>query len=143
MAENHSNGSFPAKPRGRPPGSPNKITRDIRAALRDLAEGNSHRVQEWLDRVAETDPAEALRLFLGLLRYVTPTLQAAAIADLTPQKSNKELLSSMSDAELTARVIYSPEALAVLNQGITDPHEIAVRLAETHATSAQDDELLR
>jgi len=61
----------------------NKITRDIRAALRDLAEGNADRVQSWLDSAAENDPAEALRLWLSLLRYVTPTLQAAAIADVT------------------------------------------------------------
>ena len=85
MVQNRSSEFLPAKSRGRPPGSPNKITRDIRAALRDLAEGNSHRVQEWLDRVAETDPAEALRLWLALLRYVTPTLQAAAIADMTQE----------------------------------------------------------
>ena len=131
------------KARGRPPGSPNKITRDIRAALRDLAEGNAHRIQEWLDRVAEEDPAEALRLLLGLMRYVTPTLQAAAIADLTPSKSTKELLSSMSDAALAARMIYSPEAFALLDQGITDPREIAARLAETYSKPVQDDELLR
>jgi hypothetical protein len=52
-------------------------------------------------------------------------------------------IAGMSDAELTARVIYSPEALAFLDQGITDPSEIAVRLAETHVKGVQDDELLR
>ena len=84
---------------GRPKGAPNKITRDIRMALRDLAEGNAHRVQQWLDRVAENDPAEALRLWLALLRFVTPTLQAAAISDVTP-KSISHRLAAMSDEEL-------------------------------------------
>lgn len=63
---------------GRPPGAPNLITREIRAALRDLAQQNQDKVQGWLDRVAETDPAEAMRLWLALLRYVTPTLAAVA-----------------------------------------------------------------
>ena len=92
-------GDGPRKLRGRPPGAPNKITRDIRAALRELAEGNAERVQSWLDSVAETDPAEALRLWLALLRYVTPTLQAAAIADLTLAKSTKDRLLHMTDAD--------------------------------------------
>jgi hypothetical protein len=68
---------------GRPSGSPNKVTRDIRAALRDLAENNHAKVQGWLDSVAATDPAEALRLYLALLRYVTPTLAAVAGPPIT------------------------------------------------------------
>ncbi len=91
---------------GRPKGAPNKITRDIRTALRDLAEGNAHRVQKWLDRVAENDPAEALRLWLALLRFVTPTLQAAAIADVTP-KSMSHRLAAMSDEELLLAIQHS------------------------------------
>jgi len=118
MAENHSNGFLPAKSRGRPPGSPNKITRDIRAALRDLAEGNADRVQSWLDSVAEEDPAEALRLWLGLLRYVTPTLQAAAIADVTPSKPVRQQLAAMSDEELLECIVHSPEAVELVNEGV-------------------------
>jgi hypothetical protein len=57
------------------------------------------RVQSWLDSLAEKDAAEALRLWLALLRYVTPTLQAAAIADLTP-RSTTERLASMTNGEL-------------------------------------------
>ena len=57
------------------------------------------RVQSWLDSLAEKDAAEALRLWLALLRYVTPTLQAAAIADLTP-RSRTERLASMTNGEL-------------------------------------------
>ena len=91
---------------GRPKGALNKITRDIRTALRDLAEGNAHRVQKWLDRVAQNDPAEALRLWLALLRFVTPTLQAAAIADVTP-KSMSHRLAAMTDEELILAIKQS------------------------------------
>lgn len=129
MAEKHSNGFLPAKSRGRPPGSPNKITRDIRAALRDLAEGNADRVQSWLDSVAEKDPAEAMRLWLGLLRYVTPTLQAAAIADVTPSKPVRQQLAAMSDEELLECIVRSPEAAELVAQGTTSKNELLLRLA--------------
>lgn len=134
MAENHSNGPFPTKSRGRPPGSPNKITRDIRAALRDLVEGNADRVQSWLDAVAERDPAEALRLWLGLLRYVTPTLQAAAIADLTPSKTASQQLASMSEEELLECIVHSPEAARLMAQGVTSKDELLLSLANRTQT---------
>jgi hypothetical protein len=119
----------PTKRRGRPRGAPNKITRDIRAALRDLAEGNADRVQSWLDSVAETDPAEALRLWLSLLRYVTPTLQAAAITDLTPGKSTRERLASMTDEELMEVIVNSPEAAELVKQGVKTKDELIRRIA--------------
>ena len=131
MAENHSSGFLPAKSRGRPPGSPNKITRDIRAALRDLAEGNADRVQSWLDTVAEKDPAEALRLWLGLLRYVTPTLQAAAIADLTPSKAVSQQLTAMSDEELLEHIVRSPEAVELVNEGVKTKDDLLRRMVNS------------
>lgn len=88
---------------GRQKGTPNRVTTDIRAALRDLAESNTVQVQNWLDRVAEDDPAEAVRLWLALLRFVTPTLQAAAIADITPKRP-REQLAELSERELLAIV---------------------------------------
>jgi hypothetical protein len=92
-----------AKSGGRQRGTPNRVTADIRQALRDLADGNAQRVQEWLDRVAQTDPGEAMRLWLALLRFVTPTLQAAAIADLTPS-GTPQALFKLSDAELLGAI---------------------------------------
>ena len=86
---------------GRQKGTPNAVTRDVRKALRDLAESNAPKVQAWLDAVAAQDPAEALRLYLALIRYVVPVLSAAAIADITP-KAPREALHAMSDAELLA-----------------------------------------
>jgi hypothetical protein len=118
----------PRKGRGRPPGAVNKISRDIRAALRDLAEGNADRVQSWLDSVAETDPAEALRLWLALLRYVTPSLQATAIADLTP-KSTRHRLASMSDEELMEFIVQSPEAAELVKQGVKTKEELLLGIA--------------
>ena len=94
---------------GRVKGTPNKITRDVRSALRDLAEGNAGEVQDWLDRVAETDPAEAIKLWLALLRYCIPTLSATAIADVTPPKRVNDQLAKLSDEELLA-IIHGAQA---------------------------------
>jgi hypothetical protein len=128
----------PAGP-GRPKGALNKITRDIRAVIRDLAECNAHRVQEWFDRVAETDPAEAARLWLALLRFVTPTLQAAAIADLTPPKSTRDVqmrLTQMTDEELMQMISNSPQGNAVLRQREAAP-------TPDPLITADDEDLLR
>jgi hypothetical protein len=128
---------------GRPKGAPNKITRDIRTALRDLAEGNAHRVQKWLDRVAENDPAEALRLWLGLLRYVTPTLQAAAIADLRKAQSPREQLAAMTDAELNAAILSDPEIQARIERKSCPQLTRAEESAVADSRTLLDDELFR
>lgn len=101
---------------GRQKGTPNRITRDVRTALRDLAENNADQVQGWLDSVAQNDPAEAIRLYLMLCRFVAPTLSARAIADITP-KSQRETLAAMTDEELLACLIESPEARRLAKQG--------------------------
>lgn len=117
-----------AKTGGRQKGTPNHVTRDIRASLRDLAEGNAHRVQTWLDRVAEDDPAEATRLWLSLVRFVTPTLAAAAISDITPKSINHQM-ATMSDAELLAIIHNTPmpsqrESTPILAEPDTDGQEL-------------------
>jgi hypothetical protein len=117
-----------SKTGGRQRGTPNRVTTDIRQALRDLAEGNANRVQGWLDSVAENDPAEALRLWLALLRFVTPTLQASAIADLTP-KSAKLQLAAMTDEDLMEVIVQSPEAKALVRQGVRTKDELIDRIA--------------
>jgi hypothetical protein len=66
--------------RGRPKGSPNKATADVRAAIAAFAEGNAHKLQDWLDRVAEgyggikPDPAKAADLYLRAIEYHIPKL---------------------------------------------------------------------
>ncbi len=69
-----------ANNRGRPKGSPNRATADVRAAIATFAEGNAHKLQEWLDRVAEgsdgvrPDPAKAADLYLRAIEYHIPKL---------------------------------------------------------------------
>ncbi len=124
-----------SKTGGRQKGTPNRITADIRVALRDLAERNADRVQEWLDRVAEEEPADAMRLWLALLRFVTPTLAAAAIADVTPPKRAGERLAMLTDADLLDAIIGSSAVAA------HPTHRLAAPAVPT--PDPDDEELLR
>ena len=151
MNSNNSSGKLIKGP-GRPPGSPNKITRDIRVALRDLAEGNANSVQDWLNEVAKKNPAEAVRLWLDLLKYVVPTLTAAAFANVTPLKETPEdRLVNMTDEELLEALVNSPTAAKIARDGAKSMDELLLRIATPKALPvpeaqlpecASDDELL-
>jgi len=59
---------------GRPPGSPNKQTRDIRQAYQNLVEMNLENMTTWLASVAAEDPEKAMDLMLKLSEYIIPKL---------------------------------------------------------------------
>lgn len=65
--------------KGRIKGVPNKVTQDVRAAIAILAEKNVDRCQEWLDRIADTDPDKAFDLYLKMLEYHVPKLARSEI----------------------------------------------------------------
>jgi hypothetical protein len=133
---------------GRTKGTPNRVTADVRSALRDLAEGNAGHIQQWLNQVAEENPAEAIRLYLGLARFVIPTLSAAAIADITP-RSQREQLAKLSSDELLSIVLNSPEAARlVVRDGVRSKSELIRRAAGAPAAALPkpdptDEELLK
>ena len=64
---------------GRQTGTPNKVTKELRERFKEFAEGNFDNCQEWLDRIAEEDPAEALRLYLALTERVIGKLSSQQI----------------------------------------------------------------
>ena len=66
---------------GRPAGSPNRVTTEVREALSDLVVGNVPRLQEWLDRLAKHNPKAALEIYVKLLEFVVPKLARHAIED--------------------------------------------------------------
>lgn len=65
--------------KGRPKGSPNKSTKEIRDAFQCFVEDNTDKMQEWLERVAEKNPAKALELLGGLSEYILPKLSRTEI----------------------------------------------------------------
>lgn len=66
------------KPRGASrKGIPNRSTALAREAIARFADGNAHRLQEWLDQIAEDEkqgPSVAFRLFMEVLEYHVPKL---------------------------------------------------------------------
>jgi hypothetical protein len=82
--------------KGRRKGVPNKITRDVRAAVAELAQNNMHKLQGWLDRVAKKDPAKAADLFVRLLEYHIPKLARAEMA-VTREPAKKHIHEFTTD----------------------------------------------
>ena len=64
---------------GRPKGVGNKITNDLRERFKEFADGNFHKVQEWLDRTAETKPEKALELYLSLSERILGKVSSSNI----------------------------------------------------------------
>lgn len=60
---------------GRQPGVTNKTTAQAREAIAMFVDNNAHRLEGWLDRVAEDNPAEAFKLFQSVVEYHIPKLQ--------------------------------------------------------------------
>jgi len=91
---------------GRKRGTPNIISRDVRQAIAAFAEGNVHKLQEWLEAIARTDPAEAADLFVRVLEYHVPKLARSEVdVRAHPPKPVRE----MSMAELQAIVAGADE----------------------------------
>lgn len=65
--------------KGRPKGSPNKTTKEIRDAYQMLLENNASKLEEWLSRVAEKNPAKAIELMSNLSEYILPKLSRAEV----------------------------------------------------------------
>lgn len=60
--------------KGRPKGTPNKVTTRIRDAFALLVEANLENMTTWLAIVAENDPLAALKVIIDLAEYTTPKL---------------------------------------------------------------------
>jgi hypothetical protein len=61
-------------PNGRPKGTPNKVTTDIKEAYKKLIEDNLDNLTGWLEKIAEKDPEKAIRILNDLSEYVIPKL---------------------------------------------------------------------
>ena len=59
-------------PEGRPKGSPNKATKEIKERYTQLIQGNLDSIQEWLNETARRDPSKALDFLIKLSPFVIP-----------------------------------------------------------------------
>lgn len=80
---------------GRPKGSTNRSTAMAREAIAQFVDGNSDRLQGWLDDIAADEkhgPKAALDAFMGLLEYHVPKLARTEIdATVTTRTLDQEL----------------------------------------------------
>jgi hypothetical protein len=60
---------------GRKKGTRNRATADWRAAIALIAERNIAELEQWLDQVADENPARACDVLLKLVEYAVPKLR--------------------------------------------------------------------
>lgn len=94
---------------GRAPGVVNKATREAREAIAEFVNGNAHRLQGWLDTIAEgktdeegafivkPDPVKAFELFKDVIEYHVPKL---ARTELTGKDGQPILIQATPADEL-------------------------------------------
>lgn len=63
---------------GRAKGTPNVATRDVREAIRRVAEDTAPMVEQWLSEI--DDPAKRLDLFLRMIEYHIPKLARTEVS---------------------------------------------------------------
>lgn len=64
---------------GRPVGSTNRASAEVREVLAELVVGNGPRLQEWLDRVATRSPRAAAELWLRMAEFVAPKVARVTV----------------------------------------------------------------
>jgi hypothetical protein len=74
-------------------GVPNKATATAREAIARFVDGNSDKLQDWLDQIAQKDgPKAAFACFTDLLEYHVPKLSRAEVeATVTHRTLDQEL----------------------------------------------------
>lgn len=63
-------------------GIPNKATADVREAIARFAQSTVPQFQEWINRVAQEDPAKAADLFLKAIEYHIPKLARTEVTGM-------------------------------------------------------------
>lgn len=74
------NGGF-----SRPKGSPNKVTQSVRDAYKNLVEKKAPQFNKWIDRIAEDNPAEAMKIMIMMSEYFIPKLARTEVKTDTKQ----------------------------------------------------------
>ena len=59
---------------GRPKGSPNKATQELRMAFKNLLDMNTPNMIGWLETVAAENPAKALDICSNMAEFIIPKL---------------------------------------------------------------------
>lgn len=90
-------------PNGRAAGTPNKVTRDIKEAYKQLIENNLENLTKWLEAVAKENPEKAIRILSELSEYVVPKLARTDIT--TGDKPLRPRIDVTVDDSKTAEML--------------------------------------
>lgn len=82
--------------KGRKKNVPNKVTKLAREVIQEVIDGSASRVQEWLDKVAEKSPKDALAAYTALLEFGVPKLQRT---ELTGKNGGPVVVSATPEDE--------------------------------------------
>jgi len=69
-------------PNGRPKGIPNKATRNAREAIAAFVEGNTERLNGWLDQIAAENPKDAFNCVMAVMEYHLPKIARTEVQQL-------------------------------------------------------------
>lgn len=75
-------------PSGRPKGSLNRSTTELRETLSSLVDNNIDKIEIWLNRIAKEDPKAALQCLSSLMEYTLPKLNRSTLPKDPPKNEN-------------------------------------------------------
>lgn len=61
-------------PKGKPKGVKNKTTEEFKEKLNDLLEQSAPKMADWLEKIADEDPAKAFDILSKFTEYIHPKL---------------------------------------------------------------------
>jgi hypothetical protein len=76
---------------GRPVGSKNKNTQQIREAYQRLTEDNLENMSRWINEIAANNPEKAFKLMLEMSEFVLPKLQRTELTGANGEDLFKSL----------------------------------------------------
>ena len=117
---------------GRPLGSTAQTTQRTRTAIAKLVEGNTHRLEGWLDRIAEDNPKDAFNCFMSVIEYHIPKLARSENVNLNID--GDKLTKEQRDAAYAAWVAVGnlvaidadPAPIQTITQGVQVPVPVVI-----------------
>lgn len=92
--DRNTNGTFKKgsnpNPKGRPKGSTNQTTAEIREFFTNFISDNIHKLQEDFN---ELEPKERLRFIIEVSKYILPTLKAVDLITNLPTEEKKPVFN--------------------------------------------------